>query len=317
MKILFFGTPDIAAQTLDFMIKNGCNICGAVSQPDKPKGRKFIIEETPVKKVAKAAGIPVFQPETIKGGELLPTLEMLKPDIIVVIAYGKIFPKYILDFPKFGCVNIHASLLPKLRGAAPIQWAVINGERESGVTTMLMNEGMDTGDIIKKYRLAIEKGDTAGDLFQKIAEISGPAIIDTLEIINSGKAEYTKQDESAATYAPMLSKEIAKIDFSKSAEEIINLVRGMNPWPVAFTYIDGSRMKVFEAAATEPEDIGGVALLNGEAIGAKNGIICGVGKGGAVIFNEIAVEGGKRMRATDYLAGHPITRKIKLGIGES
>ncbi|MBR4173289.1 MAG: methionyl-tRNA formyltransferase, partial [Clostridia bacterium] len=258
MRILFMGTPDIAAKCLDKLIKSGMNIVGAVSQPDKPKGRGHKLLPTEVKTAAEAVGIPVFQPEKIKSGELMPVLEAVKPDVIVVVAYGKILPKYVLDFPKFGCINMHASLLPKLRGAAPVQWAVISGEKETGVTTMLMDEGLDTGDMLLSEKLEIGEYETAEDLFERVAELGGEVLVKTLE--NLDKITPQKQPDGLESYAPMLSKEMAHIDWSQPTEKVSKLICGMNSWPMAYCFYNGELVKIISA-------------IKGEKVSGQNGEI--------------------------------------------
>ena len=233
MKILFMGTPDIAAKCLNTLIEKKMNVVGAVSQPDKPKGRGHKLAPTDVKIAASEANIPVFQPERIKSGELLPILEELKPDIIAVVAYGKILPKYVLDYPKYGCVNMHASLLPKLRGAAPVQWAVINGDSETGVTTMLMDEGLDTGDILLSQKLEIGEYETAEELFSRIADTGGKLLAET--ILDIENITPKKQAQEGATYAPMLTKEMGHINWLQSTDKISKFICGMNSWPLAYS----------------------------------------------------------------------------------
>ena len=235
MRIVFMGTPDFAAAILERLISTGRNVVGVFSQPDKPVGRKQIIEPTPVKKLASEHGIPVFQPAKMKDGTALEMMKSLSPDIAVVAAYGRILPKELLDVPPLGCVNVHGSLLPKYRGAAPIQWSVINGDKITGVTTMYMAEGMATGDMILKLETEIGKDETAGELFDRMAALGADSIEKTLELFDNGAVPRTPQSEAEATMAPMLKKEMGELDFGKSAEEIHNLVRGLCPWPVAFT----------------------------------------------------------------------------------
>lgn len=300
MKILFMGTPDIAAKCLKTLTDKKMNVAGAVSQPDRPKGRGHKLLPTDVKIAAEEAGIPVFQPEKIKSGELLPILEELKPDIIAVVAYGKILPKYVLDYPKYGCVNLHASLLPKLRGAAPVQWAVINGDRETGVTTMLMDEGLDTGDILLSQKLEIGEYETAEELFSRIAEAGGELLAETILSIEHIKPR--KQTEEGATYAPMLTKEMGHINWSEPTDKISKLICGMNSWPLAYSFYKGEAVKIIRAK-------------KGEAEKGENGEILGFEKGkgikvktadGSIYIEELQFSGGKRMSADDYLRGHSI-----------
>lgn len=300
MRILFMGTPDIAAKCLQMLIKSNMTVVGAVSQPDKPKGRGHKLMPTDVKIAAINANIPVFQPEKIKSGELLPILEELKPDIIAVVAYGKILPKYVLDFPKFGCINLHASLLPKLRGAAPVQWAVINGEKETGVTTMLMDEGLDTGDMLLSEKTEIGEYETSDELFCRIAEIGGKLLVKTIENIESIVPQ--KQPKGEESYAPMITKEMAHIDWSKPTDEISKLICGMNSRPMAYSFYKDEQVKIISA------------VKGGMCKGEIGEIICmEKGKGlqvktsdGSIYIRELQFSGGKRMLSEDYLRGHSL-----------
>ena len=300
MRILFMGTPDIAAKCLNTLLHGGITVVGAVSQPDRPKGRGHKLAPTDVKLAAQQADIPVFQPEKIKSGELLPVLEELKPDLIAVVAYGKILPEYVLSYPKYGCVNMHASLLPKHRGAAPIQWAVLNGERETGVTTMLMDKGLDTGDILLTKRLEIGEYETSEELFSRMAEAGGELLLETL--LNIKNITPKKQNEAEATYAPMLTKEMAHINWGDSTEKISKLICGMNSWPMAYSVYKGDTVKIISA-------------IKGEAVKGKNGELISfeTGKGirvktadGSIYIKELQFAGSKRMNAEDYLRGHKV-----------
>lgn len=300
MRILFMGTPDIAAKCLETLVKSGLSVVGAVSQPDRPKGRGHKLAPTDVKIAAEAAGIPVFQPERIKSGELLPVLEELKPDLIAVVAYGKILPEYVLDYPKYGCINMHASLLPKLRGAAPIQWAVLNGDAETGVTTMLMDKGLDTGDMLMSEKLEIGEYETSEELFSRMAEVGGELLVRTIKNIGSITPE--KQNDAEATYAPMITKEMAHIDWNETTAKISKLICGMNSWPLAYALYNGEAVKIISAT-------------KGDACAGENGeIIClEKGKGlkvktadGSICIKELQFSGSKRMSAEDYLRGHSI-----------
>ena len=299
MRILFMGTPDIAAKCLKTLLEHKMTVVGAVSQPDRPKGRGHKMAPTDVKIEAQKAGIPVFQPEKIKSGELIPVLEELKPDLIAVVAYGKILPKYVLDYPKYGCVNMHASLLPKLRGAAPIQWAVINGDKETGVTTMLMDEGMDTGDILLCQKLEIGEYETSEELFLRISEVGGKLLAETIDNIKTITPQKQAED---ATYAPMLTKEMGHINWSESTDKISKLICGMNSWPLAHSLYKNEIVKIIKAKKGEPSK-----GENGEILGFENG------KGirvktfdGSIYITELQFSGGKRMSADDYLRGHNI-----------
>lgn len=300
MKILFMGTPDIAAKCLKTLINSGMTVVGAVSQPDKPKGRGHKLMPTDVKVVASEANIPVFQPEKIKSGELMPVLEELKPDIIAVVAYGKILPKYVLDFPKYGCVNLHASLLPKLRGAAPIQWAVINGDKETGVTTMLMDEGLDTGDMLLQKKMEIGEYETSEELFERMAEVGGELLVKTIENIET--ITPLKQPETGETYAPMITKEMAHIDWSKPTNEISKLICGMNSHPMAYSFYKDGQVKIISAEKGEKcEGENGEIVRNvkGKGLQVKT-------PDGSIYIKELQFAGSKRMLAEDYLRGHNI-----------
>lgn len=300
MKILFMGTPDIAASCLSALIDAKMDVVGVVSQPDKPKGRGHKLMPTEVKSVALSNSIPVFQPESLKNGELMPVLEELKPDIIAVVAYGKILPEYIIDYPKYGCINVHASLLPKLRGAAPIQWSIINGDEKTGITTMLMDKGLDTGDMLLKEELIIGEYETSEELFERMSELGGKLLCRTIDEIET--ITPVPQDHSKHTYAPMINKEMAHIDWSKTTNEISKLICGMNSWPMAFAYYKGERVKVISA-------------IKGDAVSGENGEIIGFTKGkglqvktsdGSIYITVAQFENSKKMTVDEYLRGHSI-----------
>ncbi len=301
MRIVFMGTPDYAAVTLSKLISSKHDIVGVFAQPDKPVGRKQILTPPPTKVMALENDIPVYQPTTLRDGEAFKILKELNPDVIVVVAYGKILPKEILELPKFGCVNGHASLLPKLRGASPIQWSIVTGEKITGVTTMLMDEGMDTGDILQTAETEIGQEETAEELFDRLAVISAELMLSTLEALEQGEITPKKQNESEATYAPIIKKEMAHLDFSKSAEEICNAVRGFYSWPCAFFFINGKRIKVIKAAVAEK--------CNSEAgviIGNENKLIISCGNNTSIELITVQPEGSKAMSASQMLNGHTI-----------
>ena len=257
MKIVYMGTPDFAVNPLHALAEAGYEVAGVVTQPDKPKGRGKTMLPTPVKEEALKHGFPVYQPVKVRDPEFLQVLEKLEPDIIVVAAFGQIIPKSILELPKYGCINIHASLLPKYRGAAPIQQAVIDGEKESGVTIMRMGTGLDTGDMISKIVVPIAKDETGGTLFDKLAEAGAKLLVETLPHIFDGTAVYEKQPEESPTpYAGMITKQMGLINFGKSAAELERLVRGLNPWPSAFTFWNGKTLKVWESFVVKSEETG-------------------------------------------------------------
>ncbi len=307
MRILFMGTPDFAVPSLARLIDDGHEIVGVLTQPDKPQGRKMKLTPPPVKVLAQEHGLPVHQPQTLKDGAIADLLEQTQPELIVVVAYGKILPAYVLDFPPHGCINVHGSLLPRWRGAAPIQWSVIAGDKYAGVTTMQMAQGLDTGDMLLTYRTEIGARETAGELFDRLAQAGADLLHDTIEQLDQITPQ--PQEESAACYASMLDKDMARIDWSKSAREIDCLIRGLNPWPVALTELGGARMKVFAAEMESAKGRPGEVL---EA-DAKKGLLVACGEG-ALRLTEIQMVGGKRMRAQDYLRGHAIEIGTVLGV---
>ena len=296
MRIVFMGTPDFAAAILERLVETGRNVVGVFSQPDKPVGRKQIVTPTATKVVAEKYGIPVFQPAKLRDGTALEIMKELSPDLTVVAAYGKILPKEILDVSPLGNVNVHGSLLPKYRGAAPIQWSVINGDKVTGVTTMYMAEGMDTGDMILKLETKIGEDETSGELFERLAKLGADSIEKTLELFDKGEVPREAQDESEATYAPMLKKEMGEIDFTKPAGEIKNLVRGMSPWPTAYAFLDGKSIKIHKAAA-----VSGFSGAPGELLDEKRCIVaCG---DGAIEFLSVQPEGKSQMSGADFIRG--------------
>ncbi len=308
MNVLFMGTPDFAVPCLKALLDNKYNVSGVVTQPDKPKGRGHKLAPPPVKECAMENNIPVYQPESLRDKALLPVLEDLKPDVIIVVAYGKILPEYILNFPKHGCINVHASLLPKYRGAAPIQWSVINGEKETGVTTMYMEKGLDTGDMIQKAVCEIGKEETYGELHDKLSPMGAELLIKTLKAVEDGTITREKQDDALSNYAPMITKETALIDWEKPAEEILNLIRGMNPYPMSYTHYGEEDLKIIHAClgGERAGKYGSIKLNN-----KKLEIVCGDNK--YIIVDEIQFKGGKRMTVESYLNGHSIDESIILG----
>lgn len=306
MKILFMGTPDFAVPCLDILVSNGFDVCGAVTQPDKPKGRGHKLTPPPVKEYAISKNIPVYQPQTLKDGEFEKVLDELKPQLIAVVAYGKILPEYILDFPEYGCVNVHGSVLPKYRGAAPIQWAIINGDKTTGVTTQYMKMGVDTGDIIFTDETEILPDETYGELYTRLSQSGAELLLKTVNAIKDGTAPRTEQDESEATHAPMLTKETGRIDWTKSADEVLSLIRGTNPWPMSYAMYGDEMMKVFGVKKGSGFDAppGKIRIVN-----KKLEISCGKD---SVIVDEIQFKGGKRMTVASYLNGHDIDENIIL-----
>lgn len=307
MKIVFMGTPDFSVNALENIVKAGHDVVGVITQPDKPKGRGGKMQYTPVKEKALELGLDVYQPQRVKEPEFIEKLKEMNPDAIVVIAFGQILPKEILDMPKYGCINVHASLLPKYRGAAPIQWAVIDGEKETGVTTMYMNEGLDTGDIIDKVVVPIDKKETGGSLFDKLAIEGGKLILKTLIELENGTAVRTPQDDSKSNYAGMINKQLGKIDFNKSANEIERLIRGLNPWPSAYTKMDGKTLKIWDADVDDSENDSAPGIIT--EVG-KDFIRVATGKGSLKIL-ELQLEGKKRMKTRDFLNGAKIPDRME------
>lgn len=309
MKLVFMGTPDFAVPCLKALIDAGHEIVGVFTQPDKPVGRKQVLTPPPVKQTAIENGLTVYQPNSVRTDEAISLMRDLAPDCVVVVAYGKIIPAEMLKTAPLGFVNVHGSLLPKYRGAAPIQWAVIDGEEVTGITTMQMDEGLDTGDMLEQVSTKIGENETAGELFDRLSIMGAELIVSTLKKLEDGSITPVKQDDSQSNYAKIISKEMAKIDFSKSADEIFNLIRGFNPWPVAYTIIDSKRLKVFAA-----EKIGKINGKPGEVISVDGGLSVCFGDGKGLKFTDVQLEGAKRMSASDLLKG----RAIEIGtvIGE-
>lgn len=311
MRIMFMGTPDFSTPCLEALVKAGHDVVGVVSQPDKPQGRGRKLVPTQVKQAAMRLGLPVFQPETLRDGEFERILSSVDPELIVVVAYGKILPGFVLDYPKYGCINVHASLLPKYRGAGPIQRAIIDGEKVTGVTTMYMSEGLDEGDILLSRETEIAPDETAGELFERLSELGAELLIETIGEIESGRAVRTKQDDALSSYAPMLKKEDGDIDWNKTAAEIVNLVRGTNPWPMAYTRYEGETMKVISARADggwiggEPGKI--LEIVSNPDKSKSLAVGCADGR---VLIDALQFKGGKRMAVRDYLNGH----EIKTGV---
>ncbi len=308
MKVLFMGTPDFASESLISLSKSDNEIVGVISQPDKPKGRGHKLVPTHVKMTAEELGYTVYQPETLKDEAFLPTLRELDPDIIVVAAYGKILPDYILNYPKHGCINVHASLLPKYRGAAPIQRAIINGDKETGVCIMQMEKGLDTGDIISRVKTEIGEYETAGELFDRLARLGGELLIKTITEIANNTATYDEQDDSKSTYAEKITKDTARLDWSKPCAELSKLICAMSPFPGAFTTYKGEAVKIYEAEKTNGSGIVGALLGIEKNKGLK--VACG---DGALYIKTVQFPGLKRMNIEDYARGHEIDFNAILG----
>lgn len=303
MRVVFMGTPDIAATCLKKILEDGFDVVAVYTKPDRPKGRGMKMEISPVKQVAVEAGIPVFQPENFREEETVQQLRDLKPDVCAVVAYGRLLPQNVLDVPTYGCINIHASALPKYRGSAPYQWTVLDGQTETGVTAMYLVQKMDAGDIIEISRTTVGENETAGELLDRLAVLGADLLSKTLGRFASGeKVTATRQDESQVTFAPLLDKSMCPIDWSKTARQVHNQVRGLHPWPVATMELDGKQFKVHETRVVPGHGVPGTVLeLN------KNGLVIACGQD-AVEIRSLQAEGGKRMRAPDYFRGHPLQR---------
>lgn len=309
MKIVFMGTPDFAVGALEALVEAGHEVVAVVTQPDKPKGRGKEMQQTPVKACAVKHNIEVFQPIKIKTPEAVEVLKGYEADLFVVAAFGQILSKEILDMPKYGCVNIHASLLPKYRGAAPIQWAILDGEKETGVTIMQMNEGLDTGDMLTKVVVPIEDTDTGESLFDKLAEAGAKLLIETIPQIEAGTLEPEPQDDSLSTYAKMIKKEMGLIDWKREALVLERLVRGMNSWPSAYTHFQGKTLKVWEV---EVETCEAQAVPGSVVEVTKNSIKVQTGKD-LLVLKQIQLEGKKRMDVAAFLLGYKVETGMMLG----
>ena len=303
MRVIFMGTPDFATGTLEEIVLAGHEVVGVVTQPDKPKGRGKTLMPTPVKEVAMKYNLPVYQPKKVREPEFVEVLRGLKPDVMVVAAFGQIISKEILEMPKYGCINVHASLLPAYRGAAPIQWAVINGDKESGVTIMQMDEGIDTGDMIEKVVVPIAEDETGGSLFDKLSQAGAKLCVKVLQDLEDGKAVREKQPEESTTpYARMIDKKMGSIDWEKPAKEIEQLIRGLNPWPSAYTRLQGKTLKIWKAEVLlehSQEEPGQITEVT------KDSIVVQTGQGRLKIL-ELQLEGKKRMDAASFLRGYAL-----------
>ncbi|MBQ7521878.1 MAG: methionyl-tRNA formyltransferase [Clostridia bacterium] len=308
MNIVYMGTPDFAVAPLENIIKNGYHVSGVFTQPDKPKGRKYTLTPPPVKECALTYNIPVYQPNSMKDGTALEILQQLNPDIIVVVAYGKILPKEILTLPKYGCINVHASLLPKYRGAGPIQWAVLNGEKVTGVTTMNMAEGLDTGDMLMKAQTEIGENETASELHDRLSLMGAELIVETLKAVENHTLVPEKQDDTLSNYAPMLTKDLCQINWSDTAQKIHNQIRGLNSWPVATANVNGKKVKIFTSRineqTTEHKTVGKVLSVNPLVVACGNG---------SLTILEIQPDGKKKMTSADFVRGYRITTDTVFG----
>lgn len=299
MRVIFMGTPDFAVPSLQKLLDRGDDVCAVFTQPDKPKGRGHKLQAPPVKELALLRNIPVYQPDTLKDTQIQERIMSMAPDVIIVAAYGKLLPRVVLDAPKLGCINIHGSLLPKYRGAAPIQWAIINGDSVTGVTTMYMAEGMDTGDMLLKAETPVDPEETAGELFDRLKDLGAQLLGETLDRLEQGNLKRVPQDESKATHAPMLSKEMSRLNWNCPARKLHDLIRGLNPWPCAAAQLDGKRLKLLASRVTEGEGVPGALEVRPEGLA----VFCGQD---ALLLTEVQTENGKRMSGKDYLLGHPL-----------
>lgn len=308
MKVIFMGTPDFSVQTLEKLVENGHEVLAVITQPDKPKGRGKEMQYTAVKEKALQLGLTVYQPVKVKEASFVEELKKMNPDVIVVVAFGQLLSKDILDLPKYGCINVHASLLPKFRGAAPIQWPILEGEKETGITTMQMDVGLDTGDMLMKAVTPIEKEETGGSLHDKLAKIGADLLIETLKAIENGSIKPEKQGDSPTCYAKMLTKELGHIDFSKPAEEIERLIRGLNPWPSAYTGLDGKTLKIWSAEVLDTKMdgcFGEIVEVRKDALVVKTGTK-------DLAIKELQLEGKKRMTVDAFLRGYQLNEKTIL-----
>lgn len=310
MNAVFMGTPEFAVPCLEAMLAQGHQVKAVVTQPDRPKGRGKQLAMSPVKEAALKSGIEVFQPENVKSPEFVEKLREMAPDVIVVVAFGQILSKDILDIPKYGCINVHASLLPKYRGAAPINWVIINGENETGITTMLMDEGLDTGDMLIKESIQIGENETASELHDRLSKLGAAVLSNTLAKLEEGALTREKQFDAESSYAPIMKKTLGEIDWSKSAREIFNLVRGTFPWPGAFTTLDGMVMKIlkcrFESESQEEASAGEILDVSKTGIRVKAAV-------GILVIEEIQMPGKKKMSVEEYLRGNSIQMGAILG----
>lgn len=311
MRTIFMGTPEIAAVILNTLIEHKQDIIAVVTQTDKPKGRGKEMSISEVKEVALKYNLPIYQPVKAKSEEFIKEMEALAPDVIIVAAYGKILPESLLRLPKYGCINVHASLLPKYRGAAPIQWVIIDGEEKTGVTIMQMDNGIDTGDMLLKEEVVIEKDETAGSLHDKLAIAGGKALLKALKQVEEGTVVREKQDDSLSCYAKMLDKTMGNLDFSKSAVELERLIRGLNPWPSAYTQFEGKNLKIWRASVRMEEELlsetkeyapGTIAKIEKNSFYIKTG-------NGLLEILELQLEGKKRMHCAEFLRGN----KVEIG----
>lgn len=301
MNVVFMGTPDFAVPCLQRLIDDGHKVTGVFTQPDKPKGRHGVLTPPPVKELALKYDIPVYQPVKMKDGTALEMLKQAAPELVIVVAYGKILPKEILEYPKYGCINIHASLLPSLRGAAPIQWSILNGFTETGVTSMQMDEGLDTGDMLITGKIGITENMNAEELHDGLSALGADVMSRTIDMLLKGELHPVKQDHSKFTYAPMLSKELSPIDWSKSAKEVHNHIRGLYSWPCATAKLEGKTVKIHKSALSDIKGKGA-----GDIIRRDGKLVVSCGDGNCIEILQLQAENKKAMGAADYLRGNPV-----------
>lgn len=311
MNVLFMGTPEFAKVSLEYLVKSEYSIEGVITQPDKPAGRKMILTPSAVKEYASSVNIPVYQPQSLKGEEFYDLLKSINPDIIVVVAYGKIIPKNVLDFPKHGCVNVHGSLLPKYRGASPINAAIMNGEKITGITTIYMDEGIDTGDMILKEATEIGVNETFGEVYDRLAQLGGKLLIETLNQIKNGTVKREKQPQIDTLAVKKIYNDTCEIDWNLSAKEIHNKIRGLSPSPTAFTWLNGKKLKIYNSEIIEDEEHQ-VTFNNGEIITFDKSIEVKT-ENGIVKILELQLEGSKKMSAKDFLNGKKLDEGMVLG----
>lgn len=305
MNVVFMGTPDFAVESLKQLLSSKHTVSAVFTKQDMPRGRKMIMTPPEVKVLALEHNLPVYQPKTLKDEEVINQIKEINPDVIAVVAYGKLLPPEVLDIPKYGCINVHGSLLPKYRGAAPIQWTVLNGDEYGGVTTMYMGEGLDTGDMILTYKTRVGENETSGELFDRLAVEGGKLLLDTLELLEKGQAPRIPQNESEATHAPMLSRESCQVDFEKTASEVHNLIRGLSPWPVAQTTLEGKKVKLISSRVSKLQgNPGEVVSVNPLTIACKEG---------SVEILTLQLEGKKAMESKAFLLGHKLNIGDKFG----
>lgn len=305
MNVVFMGTPDFAVESLKQLLSSKHTVSAVFTKQDMPRGRKMIMTPPEVKVLALEHNLPVYQPKTLKDEEVINQIKEINPDVIAVVAYGKLLPPEVLDIPKYGCINVHGSLLPKYRGAAPIQWTVLNGDEYGGVTTMYMGEGLDTGDMILTYKTRVGENETSGELFDRLAVEGGKLLLDTLELLEKGQAPRIPQNESEATHAPMLSRESCQVDFEKTASEVHNLIRGLSPWPVAQTTLEGKRVKLISSRVSKLQgNPGEVVSVNPLTVACKEG---------SVEILTLQLEGKKAMESKAFLLGHKLNIGDKFG----